>query len=205
VAAVDTLLSRRAAAFPELPPTSLLLLAAQHSYAGLWPATEAELREVGISDPALTHELTGTKGGLAEGSAGTQTRVKGAEVGEQLVYPDLSLCVEYTGQSLGLDEGGQSALRPKPGAAEPSATIPAEITAMISALPSATAMGMQSPSPNAVEKLCERLMLLPDRYEDLALTAGGLGASALAHGGKGNGWRGGGSRDIFSVRHKQQA
>ena len=112
----------------------------------------------------------------------------------------------------------------QPGAVEAIQPIPPEIAAMIAALPPAATMGMLPPTHAAVERLCERLMLLPDRFEDLALVTGGSwsthppdnmgmrggkgGKGGKGRGGggaKGGGWRGGGNRDIFSVRHMQQS
>jgi hypothetical protein len=96
---------RRAASHPHLRAGSLYQLAAIHAYAGLWPGDYDTLADLAEEPPpvggpgALGGALGGgggsALGGGAVGSAGVGGSVK--------VVPNLSACVEYTGQDLDIE------------------------------------------------------------------------------------------------------
>ena len=187
---VHAVSERRAAALPGVRVPALYQLASLHSFLGLWPADERELR--GLAEEAHVVEVkAGGEEGAATGAAGAASSgaIDLTNGPGPMVMPQLELCVEYTGEPIILDgpqpvaavvAGGAAA-----GGAEAAAmasVVPYQIEALLEALPT-RAVTDDRPKAADVQRLFERLSQLPDRLADLQQSA--AAAAALPGGGGG--------------------
>ena len=211
-ASVQAIEERRATHFPDLRVGSLFQLAAAHSYLGLWPASEHELRALSEEPPMtalFNASADGADGGAAGNAAGAvagagadgatadgaavDPRSSAAGAAGGITVPILSLCTEYTGEPILLEPQAT-------GAADSDAAmanvVPYQIDALLEAVPKRLiASALESPSSQDVQALFERLGQLPDKLADLPSPA-----STLPGGAPLGGWPQSGAVDVGAKR-----
>jgi len=158
---------RRAAAHPELRVDSLYQLAALHAYHGLWPAQGRALVALAETSPTTATDQLPAGGSTSGGGGG------GVPPVPPLTVPNLSGCVEYTGEALPIDSPGGAAA--SGGGSDSELLVPSQLDAVMNALPPRL-LGAATGAPSApdVERLCSRLGELPDSLGELPLAAAAL-------------------------------
>ena len=218
-ASLKAIEERKALALPAARTSSLYQLSSLHSFEGLWPAGERELKglaeEVYVEVPGgVPREAAGATaaGATAAGGGHSAAKSDSHAYPSAIVAPNLALCVEYTGEPILLDSQPAPSGGGASGDSSLAQVVPYQVEALLEALPPKLTKGSLVDYPiesRDVHHLFERLRHLPDKLAELPLEARSFTGAAPGQGGWAAGdaaHKRGASRghDAFTARQRKK-